>query len=59
MEDQEEEKTGITPGYQLRRDLLGESDRLDTVGGDDDEDYMANQTEKGETEKIEVNLDDV
>ena len=36
----EEEKSGITPGYQLRRDLLGEGDRLDTVGGDDEEDYI-------------------
>lgn len=58
MEDNEEEKSGITPGYQLRRDLLGEGDRLDTVGGDDEEDYIQ-KTEKGETDKIEVNLDDV
>ena len=59
MEDQEEEKSGITPGYQLRRDLLGDNDRLDTVGGDDEDDYVTNKTGKGETDKIEVNLDDV
>ena len=57
--NEEEEKSGITPGYKLRRDLLGEGERLDTVEGDDEEDYLAEKTDKGETDKIEVNLDDV
>ena len=43
----------------MRRDLLGEGERLDTIEGDDEEDYLAEKTEKGETDKIEVNLDDV
>jgi hypothetical protein len=37
--DEEEEKSGITPGFKMRRDLLGEGERLDTVEGDDEEDY--------------------
>lgn len=37
--DEEEEKSGITPGYKLRRDLLGEGERLDTVEGDEEEEY--------------------
>jgi len=51
----------ITPGYKLRRDLLGDGERLDTIDGDDDEDngdYDGNRNEGG-TDKIEVNLDDV
>lgn len=35
-DEDEEEKSGITPGYKLRRDLLGEGERLDTVEGDED-----------------------
>ncbi len=52
-DDEEEEKSGITPGYILRRDLLGEDERLDTIEGDDDEEDDDNQ------DKIDVNLDDV
>lgn len=51
----------ITPGYKLRRDLMGDGERLDTVEGDDDgEDNYGD--EKGGNDggdKIEVNLDDV
>ena len=56
-EDEEEEKTGslLTPGYKLKREMLGEGERLDTVEGDDDD---ANEEAEG-TDKIEVNLDDV
>lgn len=65
--EDEEEKTGslsgITPGYKLRRDLLGEGDRLDTVEGDDEEgDRYGDEDDSrndGATDKIEVNLDDV
>ena len=62
-EEDEEEKQGsmITPGYKLRRDLLGDGERLDTIDGEDDEDngdYDGNRNEGG-TDKIEVNLDDV
>jgi len=35
-ENEEEEKHGITPGYKMRRDLMGEGERLDTYEGDDD-----------------------
>ena len=50
----------ITPGYKLRRDLLGDGERLDTVDGDDDQ-CVNDEDERtdGKTEKIEVNLDDV
>ena len=54
--DDEEEKSGITPGYKLRRDLLGE-ERLDTLEGDDDQDDDAD--DGGKEGKIDVNLDDV
>lgn len=58
--DEEEEKSGITPGFKLRRDLLGEGERLDTVEGEDEEDYGSDKDDKKETgDKIEVNLDDV
>ena len=41
----------------MRRDLLGEGERLDTVEGDDE---YEEENEKGnDTGKIEVNLDDV
>lgn len=53
--DDEEEKSGITPGYKLRRDLLGE-ERLDTLEGDDDQDDDDDYQDGG---KIDVNLDDV
>jgi hypothetical protein len=44
----------------MRRDLMGEGERLDTVEGDEDENYGSDQDDKkGATEKIEVNLDDV
>ncbi len=45
--DNEEEKdSGITPGYKLRRDLLGDEERLDTVEGDDDDnDFTDNHHE--------------
>jgi hypothetical protein len=55
--DEEEEKSGITPGYKLRRDLLGEGDRMDTIEGDEEGDY--GEETKGDQDKIEVNLDDV
>jgi hypothetical protein len=62
-DDDEEEKSGsmITPGYKLRRDLMGDGERLDTVEGDDEdenEDEYRNPNE-GATDRIEVNLDDV
>lgn len=74
--DEEEEKTGgslsgITPGYKLRRDLLGEGERLDTVEGEEEDDgcgRYGDEDDDGEdeyrnggkpTDKIEVNLDDV
>jgi hypothetical protein len=45
VDDEEEEKTsGITPGYKLRRDLLGDGERLDTYEGD--EDYDDNNSDK-------------
>ena len=61
-EDEEEEKTGgggISQSYKLRRDLLGDGDRLDTVEGDDDGNDYGDEKNDGETEKIQVNLDDV
>ena len=59
-DDEEEKSSGITPGYKLRRDLLGDGERLDTVEGDDDDDnYDDKYNDKGETDKIEVNLDEV
>jgi hypothetical protein len=57
---EEEEKQGITPGYKMRRDLLGEGDRLDTVEGDEgDGNYGSEDEEDRGTDKIDVNLDDV
>jgi hypothetical protein len=62
-EEDEEEKSGsmITPGYKLRRDLLGDGERLDTIDGDDDDDNDDDEGNRndGGTDKIEVNLDDV
>lgn len=61
-EDEEEEKSsGITPGYKMRRDLMGDGERLDTVEGDDDDNdnYGDEDNAKNGTDKIEVNLDDV
>lgn len=62
-DEEEEEKSGITPGYKLRRDLLNEGDRLDTVEGDDDgaDNYGSenNDTQNDDANKIQVNLDDV
>jgi hypothetical protein len=51
----------ITPGYKLRRDLLGDGERLDTIEGDDDDDHEIDDGHRGgaATDKIEVNLDDV
>jgi hypothetical protein len=51
----------ITPGYKLRRDLMGDGDRLDTIEGDDDDEEYNHDANKGgaATDKIEVNLDDV
>jgi hypothetical protein len=62
--DDEEEKNGgsmITPGYKLRRDLMGDGERLDTVEGDDENNLDDDDDNKndGGTDKIEVNLDDV
>lgn len=61
-EEDEEEKQGslLTPGYKLRRDLMGEGERLDTIDGDDEENNEDEQN-RGETptDRIEVNLDDV
>eukprot|EP00347_Sterkiella_histriomuscorum_P024270 403331713 len=62
--DEEEQKSGgITPGYSLRRDLLGDGVRLDTMEGDDEDgNYDDDNDDKhndGGTDKIEVNLDDV
>lgn len=61
VDDEEEEKSsGITPGYKLRRDLLGEDERLDTIEGDDDYDDEHNDKDNEDgTDKIQVNLDDV
>lgn len=55
---------GITPGYKLRRDLLGDGERLDTIEGDDDNgnNYGSEEDEKQdkrEVEKIEMTLDEV
>lgn len=57
--DEEEEKSGITPGFKMRRDLLGEGERLDTVEGDDENDYGSDKDNAATGDKIEVNLDDV
>lgn len=39
---------------------MGEGERLDTVEGDDEDNYGSdNEDKKGGTDKIEVNLDDV
>lgn len=44
----------------MRRDLLGDGERLDTIEGDDEEDEAIDNNNRGRTgEKIEVNLDDV
>ena len=54
----EEDKSEMTPGYSMRRDMIGE--RLDTQEGDDeDSDEEESKGGNGGTEKIEVNLDDV
>jgi hypothetical protein len=61
-DEDEEEKSGsmITPGYKLRRDLMGDGERLDTIDGDDeDENEEDNNRNEGGTDRIEVNLDDV
>jgi hypothetical protein len=62
-EFEEEEKSGlsgITPGYKLRRDLLGDGERLDTVEGDEDyDDNNSDRDNEGDSGKIQVNLDDV
>lgn len=66
-DDEEEEKSGITPGYKLRRDLLGEGERLDTVEGDDemggndygDESGNLNMRQNREVEQIQMTLDEV
>lgn len=42
----------------MRRDLLGDGERMDTIEDDDDGEDYGEET-KGETDKIEVNLDDV
>lgn len=60
--DDEEEKQGgsmITPGYKIRRDLMGEGERLDTVEGDDEDNYDDDNRQDTATDRIEVNLDDV
>lgn len=60
--DDEEEKQGsmITPGYKLRRDLMGDGERLDTIEGDEEDDYDQDDGNRGgATDKIEVNLDEV
>lgn len=60
--DEEEEKSGITPGFKMRRDLLGDGERLDTVEGDEEEGYDSDSKDKGgqgTSDRIEVNLDDV
>lgn len=59
VDDEEEKSSGITPGYKLRRDLLGDGERLDTVEGDDDDADLDDNKNDGGTDKIEVNLDDV
>jgi hypothetical protein len=44
----------------MRRDLLGEGERLDTIEGDDEEDEAINYYKGGNnTDKIDVNLDDI
>ena len=61
-DEEEKEDSMITPGYKLRRDLMGgEGERLDTVEGDDDDTGRidCDDDEKNETDRIEVNLDDV
>lgn len=65
-EGEEEEEKGITPGYKMRRDLMGEGERLDTIEGDDEDNYdnygdeePSNQKNKNQIEKIEMTLDDV
>jgi hypothetical protein len=58
----EEEKQGITPGYKMRRDLLNEGERLDTVEGEDDNDdnpYGDEIQRSNEVDRIEATLDDV
>ena len=34
--DEEEKESGITPGYRMKRELLGEGERLDTYEGDEE-----------------------
>jgi importin-9 len=63
-DEDEEEKSGITPGFKMRRDLFGDGERLDTVEGDDEENYDLDGDDKNKDKakadnKIEVNLDDV
>lgn len=58
-DDEEEKQSGITPGYKLRRDLLGDGERLDTVEGDDDDNQDEEKPNDTKTDKIEVNLDEV
>ncbi len=60
-ENDEEEKQGITPGYKMRRDLMGEGERLDTYEGDDDGgmDYGEEESNKTGVQKIPASLDEV
>jgi hypothetical protein len=46
--DEEEEKQDsmLTPGYKLRRDLLGDGERLDTIEGDDDDEEINDDAAK-------------
>ena len=62
--DENEEEKMITPGYKMRRDMLGEGERLDTIEGDDDGDDFDNYGAEErkidqQVEKIEMTLDDV
>jgi hypothetical protein len=43
----------------MRRDLLGEGERLDTIEGDDEEDDAIDNKAQIGQDRIEVNLDDV
>lgn len=49
--DEEEKESGISAGYRMKRELLGEGERLDTYEGDEEGgDYGEEKIGKGKLE---------
>lgn len=61
-DEEEKEGSGISPGYRMKRELLGEGERLDTYEGDEEGFDYGDEKPKGkqlEVEQIVTNLDDI